>query len=510
MPIINKPATGPFTSTERLIITVPVLAASLLHSINMSSAYVALPQMQGNLSATPDQIGWVVTAFVLATAVGTILTGWFSQRFGRKVVFLGSIAGFTVTALMCAFADSLTELVVYRALQGFVSAPLLPVAQSIMLDTYPRERHGFAMSIWSMGMILGPVVAPTLGAFLTDEFGWRYIFYMNIPMGILAFFGILATLPDADSQARRMDWLGVITLIVGVSCLQLVLDRGERQGWFTSSEIVVEAALAALCLYIFVVHCLTARAPYLNMAMFKDRNFVIGLALIFAFGVAVFASLFILPLFMQNVQGYPVMTAGWVVSARGVGTMIAMLSGGFLADRFSGKYLILTGLIAVAFSNAWMTTWTAQVSMTEVVYLTIVNGFGMGIMWVSLATVTFSTLDSALRVEAASLFALVRSIGASMGTSAIVTMLTRSAQTNYVEMRAQITPFSEAFQGLGVSGAWDLQSSASLIALRSLVIGEARMIAFLNDFMLLVVVVIIPMPLVFLLRKSGAKKSGAK
>ena len=504
MPLITKPATGPFTSTERLIITVPVLAASLLHSINMSSAYVALPQMQGNLAATPDQIGWVITAFVLATAVGTILTGWFSQRFGRKVVFLGSIAGFTITSLMCAFADGLTELVAYRAMQGFVSAPLLPVAQSIMLDTYPRERHGFAMSIWSMGMILGPVVAPTLGAFLTDEFGWRYLFYMNLPMGVLAFAGIWATLPAAKSQTQRMDWLGVITLIIGVSCLQLVLDRGERLGWFTSSEIVTEAAIAALCLYIFVAHCLTARQPYINLAMFKDRNFVIGLLLIFAFGVAVFASLFILPLFMQNVQGYPVMTAGWVVSARGIGTMIAMLSGGFLADRFEGKYLILTGLVSVAVSNAWMTTWTADVSMDEIVYLTVFNGFGMGIMWVSLATVTFSTLDSSLRVEAASLFALVRSIGASMGTSAIVTTLTRSSQTNYAELRAHISPFSEAFQGLG-SVPWNLETTSGLMALRGLVIGQAQMIAFLNDFILLVVIVIIPMPLVFLLRKPGAK-----
>jgi len=505
MPLINKPATGPFTPTERAIITVPVLAASLLHSINMSSAYVALPQMQGNLSATPDQIGWVITAFVVATAIGTILTGWFSQRFGRKLVFLGSIAGFTITSLMCAFATGLGDLVAYRALQGFISAPLLPLAQSIMLDTYPRERHGFAMSIWSMGMIVGPVVAPTLGAFLTDEFGWRYLFYMNIPMGLLAFIGILATLPAAKSESQPMDWLGVISLIISVSCLQLVLDRGERLGWFSSTEIVIEAVLAVICLYVFVVHCLTAKQPYLNLAMFRDRNYVIGLLLIFVFGIAVFASLFILPVFMQNVQGYPVMTAGWIVSARGVGTMIAMLSGGFLADRISGKYLILTGLVAVGISNAWMTTWTADVPMQDVVYVTLVNGFGMGIMWVSLATVTFSTLASNLRVEAASLFALVRSIGASMGTSAVVITLTRSAQTNYVELRDHINPFSEAFRAMGGAVPWNMETAGGLAALHSLVVGEAQMIAFLNDFILLVVVVVIPMPLVFLLRKPAGR-----
>jgi DHA2 family multidrug resistance protein len=504
MPIINKPATGPFTSTERIIITVPVLVASLLHSINMSSAYVALPQIQGNLSATPDQVGWIVTSFVVATAVGTILIGWFNQKVGRRAVFLASIAGFTITSLMCASAETLTQLVIFRTLQGFASAPLLPVAQSIMLDTYPRERHGFAMSIWSMGMILGPVVAPTLGAYLTDEYGWRYLFFMNIPLGLLAFAGIWAVLPKADTVASKNDWLGIMTLIIGVSCLQLVLDRGERLGWFSSPEIVIEAALGTLCMYLFIAHCLTAKNPYINLTMFRDRNFVIGLLLIFVFGIAVFASLFILPLFLQNVQDYPVMTAGWIVSARGIGTMVAMLSGGYLADRFSGKYLILTGLMAVAFSNFWMTSWTAHVSMTEVVWITMINGFGMGVMWVSLATVTFSTLDPKFRVEGASLFALVRSIGASMGTSAIVATLTRSAQTNYVELRDHVNPFSEAFQMSG-NLAWNLDTATGLAALRGLVIGEARMIAFLNDFNLLFLIVVLPMPLVFLLRRPKAK-----
>ena len=280
-----------------------------------------------------------------------------------------------------------------------------------------------------------------------------------------------------------------------------MLDRGERLGWFSSPEIVIEAALAALCLYVFVAHCLTARNPYINLAMFRDRNFVIGLLLIFVFGIAVLASLFIVPLFLQNVQDYPVMTAGWIVSARGLGTMIAMLSGGYLADRFSGKYLILTGLLMVGFSNAWMTTWTADVSTAEVVWNTIVNGFGMGVMWVSLATVTFSTLDPRFRVEGASLFALVRSIGASMGTSAVVAMLTRSSQTNYVELRERITPVSDAFLGQG-QVPWALDTATGLSALRGLVATEARMIAYVNDFVLLVIVVLVPLPLVFLLRSS--------
>ncbi|MBT6273566.1 MAG: MFS transporter, partial [Chromatiales bacterium] len=252
MPIIDKPAAGPFTTAERIIITIPVLAASLLHSVNMSTVYVALPNIQGNLSATPSQISWVITAFVVASAIGTIITGWLCSQFGRREVFLASIAGFTVTALMCASATGLTELVGYRALQGFVSAPLLPISQSIMLDTYPRERHGFAMSIWSMGMIMGPVMGPTLGALLTEWYNWRYLFFINVPLGIIAYAGVWAVIPNVERTPTKLDWTGVTALIVGVAALQLMLDRGQSQDWLESTEIQIEAATAVLCFYVFV------------------------------------------------------------------------------------------------------------------------------------------------------------------------------------------------------------------------------------------------------------------
>ncbi|MEM7250757.1 MAG: DHA2 family efflux MFS transporter permease subunit [Pseudomonadota bacterium] len=486
-----------YTSFERIVITVPVLMASLLHAVNMSTAYVALPNIQGNLSATPDQVGWIITAFVVASAVGTVLTGWMSNRWGRRIIFLGSIAGFTVTGALCAIASGLEELVVYRALQGFVSAPLLPISQAIMLDTYPRERHGFAMSIWSMGMILGPVVGPTVGALLTELYGWRYLFSINVPLGIIAFVGIWFTLPNPSSQRQGLDWIGVISLIIAVSCVQLVLDRGERLDWFESPEIVVEALLAVGAFYVFLVHCLTARDPYVNLRIFRDRNFAVGMCLIFVFGIAVFSSMFVLPLFLQNVQDYPVLTAGWVLSARGVGTMVAMLMGGILADRFPAKYLILGGMAAIALSHLWMAQWSAEVSMTEVVWLTAISGFGMGLMWVTLTTVTFSTLAPALRVEGAALFALVRAIGASMGTSVIVALLVRSAQVNYIEMKDHVTLFNKA---LAVAPGWESSSLLGVMALRNAVVHQAEMISYLNAFVFLCVVAVVAMPLVFLLR----------
>lgn len=501
MRIKSKPAHGPFTTTELVIITVPVLMASLLHALNMSTAYVALPNMQGNLSASPEQVGWIITSFVVASAVGTVLTGWVSMRVGRRNLFLASIVGFTVTSLLCGLATGLDELVIYRVLQGFVSAPLLPVSQAIMLDTYPRRRHGFAMSIWSMGMILGPVVGPTVGALLTEFYNWRYLFFLNVPMGLIAFAGIVVTLPDADRGEQRLDWIGVIALILGVVCLQMMLDRGERQDWFESPEIILEAVLAAMAFYIFVVHCLTHDEPYINLTIFKDRNFVVGLCLIFVFGIAVFSSLFILPLFLQNVQDYPVLAAGWIVSVRGVGTMVAMMMGGMLADRVPAKFLILLGLGCVGVASVYMTFWTADVSAFDIIWVTLLSGYGMGVMWVTLTTVTFSTLMPQLRTEGAALFALIRAIGASCGTSVIVAILVRSSQVNYVELRDYIHPFSEALRLSRSSAFWGLDSMAGIESLRNLVIAQAETIAYLNAFTFLVAVAIAGVPFVFLLRK---------
>ena len=501
MRIIDKPAQGPFTTAELIIITVPVLLASLLHALNMSTAYVALPNMQGNLSASPDQIGWIITTFVVASAVGTVLTGWMANRIGRRRVFLASIIGFTVTSLFCGMATGFNELVIMRALQGFVSAPLLPVSQAIMLDTYPRRRHGFAMSIWSMGMILGPVIGPTVGAMLTEWYDWRYLFFLNVPMGLLAFVSVVFTLPDAERDKQNLDWIGVISLILGVVCIQLMLDRGERQDWFDSPEIVAEAVLAVLAFYIFIVHCLTHDRPYVNLTIFKDQNFVVGSCLIFVFGIAVFSSLFILPLFLQNIQGYPVLEAGWIVSVRGIGTMIAMIMSGFLADRMPPKFLILFGLVCVGVSSIYMTDWTAQVSPFDIIWVTLISGFGMGVMWVTLTTVTFSTLMPGLRTEGAALFALIRAIGASCGTSVIVAILVRSSQVNYVELRDHIHPFSEALGLSRTSLLWGLDSMSGLAALRNLVVTQAETIAYLNAFTFLVAVAVAGVPFVFLLKK---------
>ena len=302
---------------------------------------------------------------------------------------------------------------------------------------------------------------------------------------------------------QRIDWLGVFSLIVAVVCLQLVLDRGERLGWFESPEVLLNSILSALAFYIFVTHSLTTTTPYISLKIFSDRNYVIGLALIFIFGIAVFASLFILPLFLQNIQGYPVLSAGWVISSRGFGTMGAMLCSGFLLGLIPGKFLILFGLLCVGVSNLWMTSWNADVGMEEVIWITIINGFGMGMMWVALTTVTFSTLPTIFRVEAAALFSLIRAIGASMGTSIVVSILVRSTQTNYIEMRAQITEFKTAINLSGVDRLVNVGSEFGLRNIQNIVLSEAHMMAFLNDFVFLMIVAFLAIPLIFLLRSKN-------
>lgn len=501
--ILAKVPTGPFTRSERLLITIPVLIASILHSLAMTTAYIALPNMKGNLSATPDQAGWIITSFLVSNAIGVAATGWFSVRFGRKFVFLVSIGGFTLSSMLCASATTLDQIVIYRILQGLLSAPILPLSQAIMLDTYPRERHSFAITIWSIAMILGPVFGPSVGAYLTEEYSWRAIFYINIPFGVLGLLGCLFTLPETVKRTQHLDWLGFISLSVTVGAFQLMLDRGQREDWFESTEIIFEATLAAFALYVFIVHSATTRRPYLNFAIFRDHNFVVGTVLIFLFGLNIFSALLLIPLFLQDIQGYPVIAAGIIISFRGLGTGFGMVIAGRIAGWIGYRYTIVGSLLLVAIPSAVMASWTDQVPAYDVLLVNITTGVGIGILWVSLSTVTFSTLPAELRTEAAALFALVRVIGASIGVSIFVSLLAHSTQVNYGVLIENINAFNDALALFHDGRFWSMESLNGIARLSRLVFHEAQTIAFLNDFKLLVVTSIIGIPLALLLRRKA-------
>jgi DHA2 family multidrug resistance protein len=500
--LISKTASGPFTRGERILITVPVLIASILHSLAMTTAYIALPNMKGNLSATPDQAGWIITSFLVANAIGVGATGWFSVRFGRKLIFLVAVGGFTLSSMLCASATTLEQLVLYRILQGTLSAPILPLSQAIMLDTYPKEQHSFAITTWSMAMILGPVLGPSLGAILTEEYSWRAIFYINIPFGALGLVGCLLTVPETERRNQHLDWLGFITLSVTVGAFQLMLDRGERNDWFQSKEIIFEAVLAALALYIFIVHSATTRRPFLNFAVFRDHNFVIGVVLIFLFGLNVFSALLLMPLFLQDIQGYPVITAGIIISVRGVGTAVGMIVAGRLAGKIEFRYIISFAMLTITVPSAYMAAWTDNVPAFDVVVVSIATGFGIGLSWVSLTTATFATLPNTLRTEGAALFALLRVIGASIGVSMFVSVLARSTQVNYGVLTEHIHGFNDALVRLNDGHFWNLDSLTGIAQLSNIVVHQAQTIAFLNDFKLLMATTIFGIPLALLFRST--------
>ncbi len=303
---------------RRPLVMFAVVLATGMSALDLTIGAVALPHMRGTFSATPDQVSWVLTSYIVATAVVMPLTGWLSMRFGRKRLFLTAIVGFTLASVLCGLASSLSQEVLFRAIQGMFGAPLVPLAQSIVLDTHSREEQGRAMSIWGFGVTLAPIIGPVLGGFLTEAYGWPWIFYINVPLGVVTLIAAIVAIPaDPPSQKTKVDGFGIAALALFIACTQLVLDRGERYDWFASAEILIETGLAALGLYLFVVHCMTAERPFLERRLFRDRNYVIGLALVFLFGFILLPPLFMLPIFLQDLRGYPLSTVGLQKSERG-------------------------------------------------------------------------------------------------------------------------------------------------------------------------------------------------
>ena len=369
-------------SAHRGAITVTVMLASILQALDNTIANVALPHMQGSLSATQDQMTWVLTSYIVAAAIMTPLTGWLADRYGRKPLFLVSIIGFTLASALCGAAQSLGQIVAFRVLQGMFGAALIPMSQAVLFDTYPPAQHGRAMAMWGIGVVLGPTLGPMLGGWLTDDYSWRWVFYINVPFGILAVLGVLAYFPDTRHQKKSFDFIGFALLALFVGTLQLMLDRGSIKDWFNSTEIQIDAVVVALALYLFVVHTLTAPRPFVRLAIYRDRNFLTGSVLIFVIGIVLFATLALLPPLLQELLGYSVLQSGLVTAPAGLGTWIAMFMVGRLVGRIDSRLIIGTGLALTAFSLWQMTQFSLLMDMSPVVWSGMIRGFGMGIVYV--------------------------------------------------------------------------------------------------------------------------------
>jgi DHA2 family multidrug resistance protein len=490
---------------HRRPITAAVMLATVIQTLDSTIANVALPKMQGTLGATQEQISWVLTSYILAAAICMPLTGFLAARLGRKRLFIGSVIGFTVASMLCGAAGTLGQIVLFRVLQGMFGAFLVPLSQAVLLDTWPRERHAAAMAAWGIGVMLGPILGPTLGGWLTEYHDWRWVFYINLPIGAFTAGMMIAYLPETPiERGRRFDALGFGLLAVGLAALQLMLDRGETLDWFESREIVAEAALAALALYLFVVHLLTHPAPFIPPRMFTDRNFSVGLVAAFAIGVVLLATMTLLPPFLQNLMGWPVVDVGLVLAPRGIGTAAAMLACGRLGDRVDPRVLIAAGLLLTAWSLHLMTGFDLNVSAATLTWTGVVQGLGIGFVFPPLTAVSFASLPPALRNEGTALFSLVRNLGSSIGISVVVSALARNTQANHAGLASLVDPGSNlALRMLLETGAWRIDTPEGLAAIQAEVARQATTIAFLQDFRLMSWICLAALPLVVLLRRPG-------
>jgi DHA2 family multidrug resistance protein len=488
---------------HRGLITVSIMLATIMQALDTTIANVALPYMQGSLSAAQDQIAWVLTSYIVAAAIMTPVTGWITGRIGLKRVFLFSVGGFTIASMLCGSATSLGQMVAYRLLQGIFGAALVPLSQSVLLDINPRERQGQAMAIWGAGIMVGPILGPTLGGWLTFNYDWRWVFYINLPVGVLAFLGILLFVRDSQrDRSRRFDVIGFALLSLAVGSLQIMLDRGEQNDWFGSPEIIVEAALGLSGFWMFALWTSVVDRPFFNPALLKDRNFVGSSVLIFVVGIILYATLALLPPMLQNLMDYPVTTSGLVLMPRGVGTMAAMLVVGRLITRVDIRLILFIGLAVTTYSLYQMTGYSLDMDWWPIVSAGIVQGIGLGFLFVPLSAVAFATLPSELRPEGAGIFSLVRNIGGSIGISMVETLEDRLTQTVHASLAPQVTPFSSALHLPGIQHFWNTQTPAGLAALNQEITRQASMIAYLDNFKLMMVICMIAVPLLLLLRKG--------
>ena len=490
------------------LITGSVMLASLLYSMDWTIAAVALPHMQGTFSATQDQISWVITSYIVASAIMIPTAGWLSTRFGRTRVFGWALIWFTVSSVFCGAADSLTVEVLSRIVQGMSGAFLIPLSHSVILYTYPPEEHGKAMALWGAGSVFGAVMGPTVGGYLTELLSWRYIFYINVPFGLLALIGVMSFVPEtARDPSRRLDWFGFLALAVGIGALQMMLDRGERLDWFESGEILIEAGLAVLGLYVFLVHMFTAREPFLDPRLLMNRRFFLTLLLISFYGLLTVPVMVLMPAFMDHLLGFPIDTIGLLQSPRGVGLLAALIVSGRITGKVDPRWQIAFGLLCLAVSTAEMATWNLEVGQWPILWTGFVQGVGAGIMLVPIQVIAFPGLPPHQRTEAAAVFNLVRSVCSSIGVSVTLTLYVVNTAVSRAGLVEHVTPFNPAL-GPGAATEFDTGSAFGLAVLQEVIDRQAAMLGYEAAFLFLAAAAVAALPLLLFVGRPqrGAEK----
>jgi DHA2 family multidrug resistance protein len=496
---------SPKDVANRIPITVGLMLATVMNSLDTTIANVALPHMAGSVSASEDQITWVLTSYIIAAAIMTPLTGWLSIRLGRKLVFMVSIAGFTVASMLCGVANNLGEIVVFRLLQGFCGAALIPLSQAVVLDIFPPSQVGQVMAIWGAGAILGPIFGPVLGGWLTDNFSWRWVFFINLPIGALAFSAVSIFMSrDRGGTARPFDFLGFGALVVFIGGLQLMLDRGPDQDWFSSPEIWVELLCAVSGLYVFLLQTLTSKNPFFDRALALDRNFVACNVFGFFIGVLLFSTMALMPPVMQGLMGYSVFGAGVVMMPRGLGSFAAMFVVGRLVGRIDTRLILMTGLALCGAAMLQMSHFDLSMDAMPFVTSGIIQGLGIGLLFVPLSVTAFATLNPALRAEGTSVYTLVRNLGSSVGISMMEALDTHQTSVAHADIASQVQPSNPVFAA-GVPSAMNPAAGGSTLdMLNNEITRQAGMVGLVDVFRLMLLMTIALTPLLLIMRTPKA------
>jgi DHA2 family multidrug resistance protein len=489
----------PVDEVRRGPITFGLMMATIMSVLDSTVVNVSLPHIQGNLSAAPDQITWVITSYIVATAVMTPVSGWLAARVGLKPMVLLSIAGFTLASMLCGVAASLPQMVAFRVLQGVAGAPIAPLCQAVLLNINPPERYGRAMALYMMGGVAAPVIGPIVGAWLTEALSWRWCFYINLPAGIGAGLLLWTFLPNEATRARRFDVLGFGSLALAIAAFQLLLDRGPSQDWFGSREIWTYAVLAVSAFWVFLMHTLTAEHPLFDAGLARDRNFVSVTAFAFVLMMLLVASNTLLPLMTQGVLGYPVMLSGLMNVPRGGVMLVTLMVAGRLDAVIDRRALVGAGLLICVLGFWQMTRFDLSMTSGSIVIAAALQGLGQGLVFVPLTTLAFATIAPALRPEASTISNLVRNLSGSIGISMMQALTAYNGQAMHASLAGHVSAGDPVLRATLPSGL-SLDSADGVLALNAEITRQAQMVAYVDDFRLMFVLGVACAPLLLLLR----------
>jgi DHA2 family multidrug resistance protein len=503
-------------SVNPWIVAMSVMLATFMEVLDTSVANVALPHISGNLSATNEEATWVLTSYLVSNAIILPATNWLSRYFGRKRFLIVCIIIFTAASALCGAATSLGMLIFARVLQGAGGGALQPIAQSVLLESFPPEKRGQAMAVFGLGIVVAPIIGPTLGGWITDNYSWRWIFYINVPVGALAIFMAKTFVEDPpyirEQRPGRIDYVGFGLMALGLAALQIVLDLGQQEDWFESAFVLRATVLAVAALVAFVIWELRSDEPIVNLRVLKNRNFAVGVLLITVMGVVLYGSIALLPLFLQTLLGYPATASGMAVSPRGFGSILSMLVVGRLVGRVDGRWLIMFGFSVLAYSTWMLAGLNLDIAMSNVVWPNIVSGCAMGFIFVPLTTMAMGTLPNEQLGNASGVYNLMRNTGGSIGIAAMTTMLARGAQTHQAAISSHLTPYDPAFQqrlqqiagALGLRGGFGATQQA-LASIYGTVLRQSMLMSFIDNFRLLAFLSLLCVPAALLFKRVRAR-----